>query len=158
MTGHPRSTSRYKLSWTPTWKPWVTGHPRGTARFIWLFENHGWLDTHEVRQGLYGYLKTMGDWTPTKYSVWVQIQGTAKVNRMYLNSCFIPAHLFLCVLVFILRDRNVSSLCEITKFAWLDLTHTLPLYPCKTINSFMSICKITDEDDNEDIIMSLLLY
>ena len=45
---------------------------------------------------------------------------------MYLDCCFIPAHVFLCVLVFVLKDRNVISPYdydyEIIKFAWLDLT------------------------------------
>ena len=42
--------------------------------------------------------------------------------HMYLGCCFIPAHMFLYVLVFVLKDRNVISLYEIIKFAWLDLT------------------------------------
>ena len=41
------------------------------------------------------------------------------VNYMYLDCRFIPAHVFMCtcVLVFVLKDRNIISLYEIIQFA-----------------------------------------
>ena len=45
-----------------------------------------------------------------------QTTTTTTSNYMYLD-CFIPAHVFLYVLVFVLKDRNVISLYEIIKLA-----------------------------------------
>ena len=36
---------------------------------------------------------------------------------MYLDCYFIPTHVFMYVLVFVLKDRNVISLYETIKFA-----------------------------------------
>ena len=44
--------------------------------------------------------------------------GYVFVNYMYLDCSFIPAHVFMYVLVFLLKDCNVVSLYyEIIKFA-----------------------------------------